>query len=683
MRNFPLSLRRVVSIVGIALLGACASRSEVEVSEAALDAVKVSPAAVISSEARPESQAESGATKESEPVVVLEVDDERGRESWRVKVEGLPIETLGEAEAPSIGSPIVALEFVGRDAVSTWDLKVVDDGFIEVWLPCERSELAEVRALAASAERVRWRPVPGFETLPLEGDGERLLRFERAPKTLLRVTDAETGAPLESVDIESLESGEPFSWVGMHLLDPLDHKRFHPNVWQQPIELDSLLPPALGLAGPVEFFLKARGHAGFCVAVTLGSGGTHEIALQREASVQVTWRVPDGIRKMLDDSGLRVRASFVREEDSAAPVIVSSPGQSAAIEYRPRRVAPSSSVDSGADARGSFLTAKMSGLAPGRHVARLELARDGLIRSTLLASGGFSLVAGEHAQHELESAFDESSLPVTRAFELDVAVEHGLAPRFWVKLARFEPDVEYPHEEGLQFDRASRRTAPVLVSPGEYVLRVSGDFNFATKLTVAPGDDELRRIVIPAPSKFSVRLSTGDSRDVEWPEKLRWRALFDVNGSLESRTRSRFLHRDVYDILSPSSSIELQFPREARVHLPGGTTLRLDGAGEHVVTVVPAPCLRFQLVANGERVAVPTRFTIGRVSSFSQVPKLDQERVLLQSGELVEQRVWFPEPGEYELSFPKLKGYEPLPNLVVNVSAGDDRLIELPLVVAR
>lgn len=683
MRNFPLSLRRTLALVVLGLVGACATRSGIEGNGAAVEEEKASPTVAISSEARAETQVNDGAEIESEPVVVLENDDERGRESWRVKVEGLPIEALGEAEEVSIESPIVALEFVGRDAIGTWDLKVVDDGFIEVWLPCERSELAEVRALAASAERVRWRPVPGFETLPLEGDGERLLRFERAPKTLLRVTDAETGAPLESVDIERLESLEPFSWVGMHLLDPFDDKRFHSNVWQQPIELDSLLPSALGLAGPVEFFLKARGRAGECIAVTLGSGGTHELALQREASVQATWRVPDEMRELLDDSGLRVIATFVREEDSAAPVIVSSPGQSAAIEHRPQRVGPSFSVDSGDDASGPFLSATMSGLAPGRHVVRLELVGDGLIRSTLLASRELSLVAGEHAQVELESDFEAASLPVTLALELDVAVEHGLAPRCWVKLAQFAPEVEYPREEDLSFDRASRRTAPVLVSPGEYVLRVSGDFNFGTKLTVAAGGDELRRIVVPAPSRFSVRLSTVDSRDVEWPEKLRWRALFDVNGSLESRTRSRFLHRDVYDILSPSSSIELQFPRESRVHLPEGTTLRLDGAGEHVVTVVPAPCLRFQLVANGARVPFPSRFPIRRVSSFSQVPKLDQERVHLQAGKVVEERVWFPEPGEYELSFPKLKGYEQIPNLVVNVTAGDDRLIELPLVVER
>ncbi|NUP94665.1 MAG: hypothetical protein HUU28_00735 [Planctomycetaceae bacterium] len=682
MRNFPSSLRRWFVIAVCGLVGACATRSGIEGNGAAVDEGKASPTVATSSAVRPQTQGNGGATQEAERIVVLE-DDESGRESWRVKVEGLPIETLGEAEEVSIQSPIVALEFVVRDAISTWDLEVVDDGFIEVWLPCKRSELAEVRALAASAERVRWRPVPGFETLPLECEGERLLRFERAPKTLLRVTDAETGAPLKSVDIERLESREPFSWVGMYLLDPLNDKRFHPSVWQQPIELESLLPSAIGLAGPVEFFVKAKGRAGDCIAVALGSGGTHELALQREASVQVTWRVPDGIRKMLDDSRLQVRASFVREEDSAAPVIVSSPGQSAAIEHRPQRVAPSSSVDSGADARGPFLTAKMSGLAPGQHVARLELVGERLIRSTPLASGRFSLVDGEHAQIELESDFEAASLPVTRAFELDVAVEYGLAPRCWVKLARLEPEVEYLGEEDLPFDRASRRTAPVLVSPGEYVLRVSGDFNFATRLTVAPGGDELRRVVVPAPSRFSVRLSTVDSRDVEWPEKLCWRALFDVGGSLESRTRSRFPHRDIYDILSPSSSIELQFPRESRVHLPEGTTRRLDGAGEHVVAVVPAPCLRFQLVANGARMPFPSRFPIQRVSSFSLVPKLDQERVHLQAGKVAEERVWFPEPGQYELSFPNLKGYEPLPNLVVNVSAGDDRLIELPLVVER
>jgi hypothetical protein len=101
------------------------------------------------------------------------------------------------------------------------------------------------------------------------------------------------------------------------------------------------------------------------------------------------------------------------------------------------------------------------------------------------------------------------------------------------------------------------------------------------------------------------------------------------------------------------------------------------------LALVPKPCVRLQLVCDGKRVEVPLDFKVERVLPDHSLVPLEQERVRARQGSGEEQCVWFPEPGEYVLSFRWLRDYDPLPTLQLKIAAGEERIVELALVETR
>ncbi len=667
----------------LGLLGACATRSGVEESGSALDAGKARPAVASSSEARADRQIGNGSTQAAEPAVALDVDDEAEREPWRVRIEGLPLVPSREDDDYGEESPVVAYELVGRDGRSLREHHFVEDGFIEIRFHRKRFELAEVRVHGASANGVRFRPAKGFESLPLETDGERVLRYEPAPTTRLIVRDMETGEPIERGELELVRGDEPFNWEYESILEPLYARAKVQNFGRDPIGLDWCLPPILGLCGRVEFAVRAEGRAERRIAVALGSGGTHAIWLQRGAAVQLDWRIPEQLVDLGMSDSPKVLARLESEEETGILAVTSDPPGSNVIEPRPQNHRWVEAVGSRLEDQGPCRRARFEGLAPGTYIAHFSFAQEDLVQLTPLAQGRFAVESGQRVEVELESAFELEALPSRLAFELDVPAEYVDAPTRRVSLCRIEGGRTTNSRSSLSFDRRTGRTGPEFVSPGDYELTVSGDLALRTIVTVGAGTREIRRITIPSPQPFRVRLVTEAAHVGPLPTTLEWRSLLEIGHSRRNRSDAVSGQPGVFEFLAPSASIEVLLPRFGPLQLQNGDAQRLDGGGEHVVTLVPAPYLRFHLLRDGQRITVPLRFKVERSLSDSAGRYLFQERIRLESGFGEEQRVWFPEPGEYELKFRKLEGYEPLPNLAVNVSAGDDRLIELPLVVER
>lgn len=697
MRNFPVSLRRILALVVLGLTATWGMRQGFAGPRASgrpEGATSAVTAHVVSPELRGAADA-------------LESTAQEGRETWKVKVEGLPFDPVPRDGEHNTKCPAVVYELVGRDGRSVREFGFVEESELELpvrsWIAGGEFDVAEVRAVGGSANGERWRPVEGFDSVLVRGEGERVLRFELAPKTHLIVKDAETGEPFEQVEIRFSRSDDPgsrYRWNSTRLGDGAL------GIWQacerQPIELEPLVPSTRGLSGRVELRVRAAGRAERQIAVKLGSGGTHEVLLERSGSARLTWHVP----MELEELGYRSEVPLALGLEFASSG-ATAPATAADFELLPFQHVDSGSPVFGKIEQGRIRWMDLTGLVPGTYVAQFELPRQVLLRTTPLARATFTVGQGGFVDVELETVLEPEARPSRLAFELDIPAELGAAPKCSLQLRRYDgstapasfgaPDSYLSSYSGpygvteLDYNRESRRSSSVLISKGECELAISGDFEYCVRLQVGAGVEERRRISIPSPTRMRVRLVADRVSGEELPPVLRWLARFETGYSRSFLTFGTAGQPGVFELAPLSDRVELDCPLRFAFEGTASRTLQLEGAGEHEVRIVPLPLLRIRLSLEGRPHSVPPEFEFKVVRPDADeeplFPALDRQgssqlRARHEGGEY-EQRVWFAAPGEHELWFAKLDGYRPFPRQKVTLAARGDSVLELPLVPER
>lgn len=697
MRNFPSTLRRILALVVFGLTATWGMRSVFAGPHSRgqrEDAAAATPAHAVSRDSGGEADALESASQEE-------------RETWKVKVEGLPFDPVPRDGEHTAKCPAVVYELVGRDGKGVRELGFVEEGELELpvrrWIAGEEVEVAEVRAVGASAKGGRWRPVEGFDSVLVRGEGDRVLRFELAPKTQLIVKDAETGEPLERVEIRFLRSddpGSPYDWCTVGLGDGT------PSTWQacerQPIELEPLVPPTRGLSGRVELRVRAVGRAERQIAVRLGTEGTHEILLQRAGLARFTWHVPADLEELGYRSEVPLALRLETESTDAA-----APAAAVDFELLPFRFVDSESLSFGQVERDRVRWADVAGLTPGAYIAQFELPRHVLLRTTPLARARFTVAPGGLAMVELETVMAQDARPSRLAFELEIPAELGAAPKCRLEVRSHGGPAEpsnlrtpgvyfssYADSSGvavLDYDRESRRSSSFLVSKGECELAISGDLEYRVRLEVGADTDESRKISIPSPTRIRVRFVSDDLRAEDLPQALRWLARFETGPSRNFVTFGAAGQPGVFELSPLSDRIELDCPPRVAFESTAARTLQFEGAGEHEVRIVPLPLLRIRLSLDGRPHSVPPELEVELVRPDAEeepfrptadLPGSSQLRARREGGEY-EQRIWFPETGQYQLFLRKLDGFRPFPPQTVTLAARGDSVLELQLVRER
>jgi hypothetical protein len=443
-----------------------------------------------------------------------------------------------------------------------------------------------------------------------------------------------------------------------------------------------MLPFATDSEGLLQLRVSAEGWAARSIELNLDAGGTHEVRMQRGGRVQVRWTVPGELRSVLwpttDWPSLYVQLRPIGRAESA-PILnlkgATPTSFGANVWRRNRKTDPSDEVE-----------ASVKDVAPGEYRAAMQVFGSGLTRPRELAAGTVTVRADEATEVEL-TTLPKIDFPAPEwTFEVVVPAEYSDVRKLSIRVDRSEPIA------GL--DRSNRafilareteprvwQSAAIRADPGTYLVGVSIDGTCAVDVELAGSSETPIRVVLPVPRRYLVRLQSRRSEMPPLPRSLYFRA----SPSLEDVRGKRVDHSQAsYEILASGQAIEVALPAPGSMRLAEGEWVRIEGGGEHVLDVVPGPCVRLVLHENGEPHDVGASFGMVRARGpDGRRRSLDTRRVQPSPGSAHELLVWFRESGEHELEFNSISGFEPLAPLKLTVTEGAERIAHIDLVRKR
>ncbi|MCU0728070.1 MAG: hypothetical protein MUE73_20160 [Planctomycetes bacterium] len=455
---------------------------------------------------------------------------------------------------------------------------------------------------------------------------------ESAPPARLRVIDAATGLDLAGVTVVQAES-------------PHDARPWHVLVADGASPLDR---PALHGGADFWFahlFVRAPGYAWKAVGLDRSGTGTRTVALRRSGDLRVE------LSGAVIDPELRVRIL-----QDGWP-----------IAWRATRGAPSAAFE---------------GLRPGHCRAEAFLGGE-WIGGLVLAGAEFDLAEGDSRVVRLAVPPSPRVEPVEVTVAVDVAPEWGagdadltvepLGP-VWLGETLVWTGCPLSSDD---FPRSSLgpgrfRFGPLALQPGRY--RLLPGFGRACEAEVRPGSVAEISIDVPPPRIVTVRTIDAGSGETARAEGIRWvtgEGGADWTGTI---TPGAFRLRSIPGALDVEVDDGYWFGPP--VHLPAG--------GEPGVVEIP--------VRHGGRIEVRFREGGQRVRSEDLGPAEEvrigasgHERALVGEARQFDDAFgWLvSRAGAYRVSFPAYDGYEPVPDLEVEVRAGGTTVLPVDLVPLR
>jgi hypothetical protein len=538
----------------------------------------------------------------------------------------------------------------------------------ECVVPYADEDIERVRVLRASAQGGHWLPATGSETFAHEFDAPVVVRLMRAPPTRFKVVDARSGEMLDRFNVSPLDRSARTRGVASFEKGPVTTER---------------LPFESGPEGLLRLRVSAEGWASRAVEFDLDAGGTHEIRMHRGGSVRVRWTVPDELSgalcRSLDRPLLHMRLHRVR-------ALTSAQAASGEDELNAGLFVSSAIQQDSKPGESASVSATLKGVAPGEYRAVLEVPEGGFTKVRELAMARAMVRAGESTEVELTTLPELDYPAPERTFDVLVPSDYGSIDALHVLLQPATP------KDGLDLDGSRRllareieprvwRSAPTRADAGSYIVTLSIDPMSAVPLEITERSDAPIRVVIPTPYRYRIRLQSQASEVPPKPRSMNWRSGSSVDSPSGERVDGS---RGVFEIITGCREIEVSLGASCSTRLARGEWVQVKGGGEHFLDAVPGPCVRLVLHENGEPYDVDAFFGMVRARGPNGRRRpLDTRRVQSFPGSAHELLVWFREPGEYELEFNSISGFESLAPLKLTVSEGPERIVHIDLVRKR
>ncbi|NUP94666.1 MAG: hypothetical protein HUU28_00740 [Planctomycetaceae bacterium] len=563
------------------------------------------------------------------------------------------------------------LDFEGVGGVRLRRASTIKDGAWSFELPFVAEDIVEVKVAGVLRRERLWSPRAGFERLPLELGTIPEIEVEAAPVTTLRVVDAGSGAPIQpfhctfddelsSSPLASVEQG----WGGICEEETLE---LHPRRWW-------FLQPGPKLVAIV----RAEGHVASSVEFSLGSGETHVVRLRLAGSAKLSWSLPerhdlseeeffaDSIELVVetrDAQGVATSDELVRTARYSRFEFDTNDGTPASLGRRPEPVVV------------------VEGLAPGSYRATVTERSIWSSEGSPVAQASFRVRAGHRTEVVLRdsTAAGEPQSPLQLAIELS---DDSASPRG--ERVRIQRRTTEGWSQGRTLALFSTwKTEAFPVPYGSFRASVTGLREFTLEFEHSATSEQPVRLRAPPFQRLEVHLRLDSGDTAARRERLHWRPIGEsqTDGMVERVANQP----GTFELFTQSLPIEIAIEDDSRYELAGGPWLRLAAPGLHEVVAVDKARFRLRFLDDGKPVRIPIGMSISvhAEPDFGLAVSAPRKRVAVGSSFPNELHVWFTRFGEQRITFGELPGFEPIPDLAVDVKRGDDRVVELTLVRGR
>lgn len=587
---------------------------------------------------------------------------------WRGSVEyvGLDPELAASTDF-SLGQPELHLLFIGVGGEQERVATVLERLGWSCVLPFMPEDIASVEVVGVVRRERLWHSVDGSATLPLDFTTEPVIRLELAPVTTISVVDAKTREPIQRFRLGAEGGGAS---TGQGALTRDEGLKFSTRRLElHPYDEWNVLPGESGT-----LIVSADGYADAAVDVAIGSGIAHEVRLARGGSVLLRWELDSNAPSVwfVDRAGtlkLAVERIEAAEAEHASQRIRSEVLNWDEIEPE------LSFADEESRLHELELEKLVEGLVPGKYHAALTHVSSGFLGVTRLAEAQFDVRAGRRPEVRLLNVVDTQAVNVPLELEFATSVGVGPPQGERVRLCRSNED-DWGTAEPLALVDGTWRTQAVLVRPGKFRVSVRGLRTFEHEFEFPPNSPSLVVLPVPALQHFRVSLAPISGGAVTAKERLRWSS---ADGSGEQDAQRVAGAPGTSEFYTDRVPVKVLLSSSSKFQLLAGSSLELVRGGEHQLRCIEKPRVRLRFRNGVDDATVPFHLDVRFTKSPPGAWHALQDRVRA----LNELHVWFPEPGQYELTFQQLKDFEPLPPLRVNIGARHDQLIELPLVPKR
>ncbi len=534
----------------------------------------------------------------------------------------------------------------------------------EFEVPFHADDIEEVLVLHAFARRRNWRPADGCEALGGDAEAGALVRLQPFPQNSLELVDASKGDRILRCVLELEPSGERMSG---------DDGALH-----------ALRSSRTDARGILRLRIFADLYAPRSIALDLTRGGAHVVRLVRSGGVAVRWNVPEDLRTKLG------RSLFERGfEFRVEPVFVPSPVLD--DEFAPQRADVLTKrllqplLRSMPEAGPVSVRGEARGLLAGEYRVVASTLALPLTKPRDLVAASVVIRSSEVSEVELVNLI-ELELPLPKwTVELVLPEDYG-SPKA-LSLVLRPPDaaagqfrfgtLELSQQESSRTWRSGRFSA----DRGTFTAELSLDPSSRAQVAFDGPSDSLVRVEFPRPFRYQVRLRSRAHQAPPLPRRVQWRT-----ASPDPKAENHVVRQGEgsIEIATVAPAIEVALTGATPFRLAGASWARLEGGGEHVLDLVPGPHVRLAVLDEGRPVDVPgLLLSVRATKSSARSRLLFAERIDAPRGDVSEALLWFAEPGTYELTFPKLLGFEPLPPQSVEVVAGRSPVLTLDLVRKR
>lgn len=538
-------------------------------------------------------------------------------------------------------------------------------------LPFVAEDTTEIVIEGLVAGNRMWRVHPDGERLRVDLAQPPVIRLRQAPPPRLRVLDARTGEPLARFRAKLANEG------GLEKLRGFGRKWGH-EFDHQPLELHPQTAGEVHPADGLAVLVAAEGYVATSVPIEFGSGETHVVRLARGGSAEVRWTPVSDPLWLRFDSG---RGSLSLAVDPVEGTGAWRAGERH-VRWQPvderNHIEPRHSNDL---RNPPALLVPVDGLPAGEHRAVLLHRSNLLSESTEVAVASFRVKVGVRSDVWLEEVPGATELDRPLQIEFTLPPQFGSSTGARVLLQRRLKN-EWGEEASLKLVEGSWRSETVSARPGKFLATVRGPCTFSQEFEFVEGAGPL--VVLPPPEllqRVVVRVSNAVPGEAPPSEKLLWRRLAEPGRTFVALPLAE--PPIVHEFGSDQFPCEVRFSAESQFELMDGPWVKLERGGESSISCVEKPRVRLRFQTDGTEVTVPLLMSVHFNTSPRGQENALQDRVRVGTFRPNELRVWFPEPGTYELVFRKLRDFEPLPPLRVNIGARHDQLIELPLIRKR
>lgn len=323
---------------------------------------------------------------------------------------------------------------------------------------------------------------------------ERLILLRRPTRSLLHVVSAETGQPLEKVEIASESRASVMLWRNPWPGSPLS----------SPVVLNEL-PWRRGIR---TLCVGAPGHVWTAVEVDIGDGEERTVELKPAATLVVSF--PGVTAERAEDIRLSLGA-VLRAEPGASwnATHFSFESKLAALGFRPPVVelnlrAPLGEYTLAAEIEPGCGCEKLQLVSERLSIERAETVRCELTLGTTVAPLTCSVTG------RLRVPFRRGSVRSLRVRRIDGSTD-DLKPQSWLPLDKVSDD---GRERIYEW-------APTDFCPGTYELD-GADLGFVTRFEVPHAREHLLELTVPSPVELIVRLVDADTGVPIELEELHW-----------------------------------------------------------------------------------------------------------------------------------------------------------------